>query len=109
MVDTADRPPARPETVWGACRALIQAAAGAAFVLEGSPVVGTLLLVVAAATAAYETVRWWTWNAGAPDPVDARPGGTPPVHPDGAPGASRSRAHGRAHAGSKLPHGSSWR
>lgn len=67
MVDrTDDRRPAEPETVWGACRATLQAGAGVAFVLEGRPTLGALLVAVAVATVVYETVRWWRWRARRP-------------------------------------------
>jgi hypothetical protein len=53
-----DRPPSEPETVWGACQALLQAGAGVAYLLEDHRTIGVLLLALAVATAIYETVAW---------------------------------------------------
>lgn len=94
-----DRPPSEPETVWGACRALLQAGAGVAFLLEEHPVIGTSLIAVAVATAVYETVAWARFRrhrtsvrvvrgAGRPPGADRRPGADRP------PGTVRRRPWG---------------
>lgn len=57
-----DRETARPETTWGAIRALIQAVTGVAFALEDEPTIALALVLVAAATAVYEAAAWWHWH-----------------------------------------------
>lgn len=94
-----DRTTSRPETTWGAIRAVIQAGTGVAFWLEDMRSIALFLFAVALATAVHETVAWWRARSRSSRPGAAaadRPTGSGPVASvrRGGPDRTTSAHHG---------------